>query len=517
MNEVNLTSEYGFSLLELQANMKDRKWRLNNLYYVRDATGKKVKFVMNPVQEYIHDNLWFNTIIPKARQLGVTTFFTILYFDQILFSDNKMATIIAHRQEDMKKIFKDKIKFAWDNLHPWLKFMIGEPDTNNANELSFPNGSTINTALSTRSGTVQFLHCSEFAYICQKFPERAQEIVTGALNSVHAGNMVSIESTSAGMEGYFYEFCQKAEELRLAGTELTQMDWKIMFFPWWIDKKYVLSGKFALSDEDAKYFELLEQKHKIKLTDEQKRWYVKKKETQKDEMFKEFPSTLEECFKTIVEGSYYGKWMSKAYLGQRIAKFDADPQRKVDTYWDLGINDTCVILFVQQVGWRINFVDVYSGSGEGLAHYVKEIEERYKKNGWRMGKHVFPWDVESKDIGSGLTRKETLIAMGLTNIHVAPKLGVADGIEKVRGLFNRFFFDELKCQKLIAALTNYRKEWDDKAGVWKDKPKHDENSHWADPIRVLATTWIDDEYSGANEYDNELRTEQRNAAGVSMF
>lgn len=517
MSEIDLKQQYGFDLLEMQKNLGNRKWRINHLYHVRDASGNKVLFQMNSVQEYIHDNLWFYTIIPKARQLGVTTFFTILYLDQVLFSNNKMATIIAHKQEDMKKIFKDKIKFAWDNLHPWLKFMIGEPDANNANELSFPNGSTINTALSTRSGTVQFLHISEFPYICQKFPERAEEIITGALNSVHSGNMVSIEGTSAGMEGPFYEICQKAEENRLAGAELTAMDFKIMFFPWWIDKKYVLDGKVTINEEYQKYFELLKQKNNIELTDAQKRWYVKKKETQKDNMFKEFPSTLEECFKAIVEGAYYGKWMNKAYLGQRIGKVDADGMRKVDTYWDLGINDTCVILFVQQVGWRINFIDCYSGSGEGLAHYVKEIEERTKKNGWRLGKHTFPWDVDTKDVGSGLTRKETLMQLGLTNIVVAPKLGVADGIEKVRGLFSRFVFDEVKCQRLIAALTNYRKEWDDKAGVWKDKPKHDENSHWADPVRVLATTWMDTEVYGDQEQNEEVERQRREKDGVSMF
>ena len=203
----NITAE------EIQRHLEDRAWRLRNLYYIKDENGKKVLFKPNIVQKFIHDNIWFFTIVPKARQLGVTTFFCILYFDQILFSENKTAGIIAHRQDDMKKIFRSKIRFAWDNLHPWLKHYIGQPDTESAYEMSFPNGSNIFVSMTTRSGTVQFLHISEFGYICQKFPEKAEEIVTGAINSVHPGNMVSIESTAAGREGHFYNFCMDADKM----------------------------------------------------------------------------------------------------------------------------------------------------------------------------------------------------------------------------------------------------------------------------------------------------------------
>ena len=164
--------------------IKDRKWRLNNLYYVKDEDGNMIKFEMRPIQEYLHDNLWFFNIIPKARQLGMTTFFCILYLDQALFNKNKTALIIAHRAEDMRKIFQNKIRFAWDNLHPWLKSIIGEAETDSANELRFPNGSSISVSMSSRSGTVNYLHISEFGYICQKYPEKAKEIVTGSINSV---------------------------------------------------------------------------------------------------------------------------------------------------------------------------------------------------------------------------------------------------------------------------------------------------------------------------------------------
>jgi len=214
---------------EIQERLGDRLWRLNNLYYIKDKKGKKVLFNMNEVQKEIHDGLWFFNIIPKARQLGITTFFAILYLDQILFSENQTAGIIAHRQEDMKKIFRNKIRFAWDNLHPWLKEKIGEPNTDSAYELVFPNGSNIFVSMTTRSGTIQFLHVSEFGYVCQKFPEKAEEIVTGAINSVDAGQMVSIESTAAGREGYFYDFCMEAEKTRKEGRSFHRSTLRFSF------------------------------------------------------------------------------------------------------------------------------------------------------------------------------------------------------------------------------------------------------------------------------------------------
>jgi len=95
-------------------------------------------------------------IILKARQLGITTFFSILYLDQVLFNSNKQAAIIAHTDKDTKKIF-GKIKFAWDSLPELLKENLGMPKTETVGELSFPNGSKIFVARSTRGDSLQFL------------------------------------------------------------------------------------------------------------------------------------------------------------------------------------------------------------------------------------------------------------------------------------------------------------------------------------------------------------------------
>ena len=54
-----------------------------------------------------------------------------------------------------------------------------------------------------RSGTAQLLHISEFGKVCAKFPEKAREIITGAMEAIHTENSSSIlfiESTAEAQE-----------------------------------------------------------------------------------------------------------------------------------------------------------------------------------------------------------------------------------------------------------------------------------------------------------------------------
>ena len=43
---------------------------------------------------------------------------------------------------------------------------------------------------------MQRLHVSEFGKICNKYPDKAEEIVTGALQTVALGQGITIESTA---------------------------------------------------------------------------------------------------------------------------------------------------------------------------------------------------------------------------------------------------------------------------------------------------------------------------------
>jgi hypothetical protein len=53
----------------------------------------------------------------------------------------------------------------------------------------------------------------------------------------------------------------------------------------------------------------------------------------------------------------------------------------------------------------------------------------------------------------------------------------AAGIEASRAFLPSVWIDEERCARLIQCLDNYRKDWDDKLGTWKDHARHDEFSH----------------------------------------
>jgi hypothetical protein len=475
--------------VEIFDNLADWRWRLNNLYYIKDKNGRRILFRPNIAQTKILNGLWFMSIILKARQLGITTLFCILYLDQILFNSNRVAGIVAHKQDDAKRFFSDKVKFAWDNLPQCLKDVLGPPNTDSAGELSFPNGSKIFVSTSVRSGTLQFLHISEFGKICAVYPHKAKEIVTGSINAVHKGNFVTIESTAEGRNGYFFDFCQKAEKAQKEKRSLSPLEFKFFFHPWWEEPSYTDdSPHVSISVELNEYFDKLRDEHGIILTPGQKRWYASKKGSNLEDMFREYPSTPDEAFAVSLEGAYYTKEVSKLYEEKRLTKIPYDSSLPVETWWDLGINDENVILFTQRYGNEIRFIDFYSNHGEGLAHYVGVLKDK----GYIYGRHIFPHDVNVKELTSGISRRKTLVDLGLTNIQTIERTkSVNDDIEGVRRLFSRFYFDKEKCGSVVDCLANYRKEWDDRLGAWKDRPRHDANSHVADAMRLLVKGWMD--------------------------
>ena len=86
------------------------------------------------------------------------------------------------------------------------------------------------------------MHISEYGKICNKYPEKAREIQTGALNTVAPTSEVDIESTAEGNSGNYFDMCQKAMELQEMGKSLTDMDYKFHFYAWWLDDTYELDS-----------------------------------------------------------------------------------------------------------------------------------------------------------------------------------------------------------------------------------------------------------------------------------
>ena len=189
-----------------------------------------------------------------------------------------------------------------------------------------------------------------------------------------------------------------------------------------------------------------------------------------------------ECsFTAAGVGAYDGKIMEQLDRDGRISSVPYQPGYPVVTAWDLGFSDSTAIWFAQVVGQEVHVIDYYQSSGVGLEHYVKVLQDK----GYVYSEHLLPHDAGASELGTGTTRLETLRRLGL-NGRVLPMTKVDDGINAVRLLLPRCWFDERRCAQGLEALRLYQREWDEKAQDFRARPLHDWTSHGADAFRYLA-------------------------------
>lgn len=468
-----------------EENLASEHWRLNNLYYIKDKRGQKVVLKMNWAQKLLYQGLWYLNIILKARQLGMTTFIQIFMLDRCLFTSNVNAGVIAHNRDDAQKFFKDKIKFAYDNLPEEIK-NLRQATNDSAGELAFSNGSSIRVGTSLRSGTYQYLHISELGKLCAKFPDRAQEVITGSLNTVVAGQFVFIESTAEGAYGSFYEMCQDSKLTIESGQELTKMDYKFWFFPWHEHPDYQLDADVAVIGDMALYFTELEKKG-IKLTREQKSWYIKKTAEQRLKMKQEYPSTPEEAFEQVDEYAVYGQEIGKVLADGRLCDLPVNPNTPVDVFFDIGKStktETTSVWFMQDNDPWHDFVDYYQASLKVVGEYVRDIRAK----GYTVRRWYIPHDGENQRDLEVKTFKDRLISAGVDegDIIVVPRVALLKvGIDQMKEKFPSCRFHKEKTKEGWKALCAYRYGWDEKKGVITE-PVHNWASHPSDAIRQFA-------------------------------
>jgi hypothetical protein len=193
-------------------------------------------------------------------------------------------------------------------------------------------------------------------------------------------------------------------------------------------------------------------------------------------------------FEVPIQGSYYGSQMTEAINSNptRITSVPYDMNAKVNTAWDLGIDDSMTIWFYQVVGREIHFIDYLSGSGEGINYYIQELS---KKN-YIYGDHFAPHDINVRELGTGKSRLEVAKSLGI-NFKVVHSIPIEDGIQAVRNILNRCWFDKTNCEKGLDCLNSYHKEWDEDNQIFKSHPEHDWSSHGADSFRYFAVSFQD--------------------------
>ena len=193
-----------------------------------------------------------------------------------------------------------------------------------------------------------------------------------------------------------------------------------------------------------------------------------------------YDSEFECSFDSAAIGSIYSKGLIKAEEDKRITKIPYDTSVKVNTYWDLGMADKTAIWFVQQKGSAFHIIDYFEDSGESLEYYTTVLDEKK----YIYDTHYLPHDANVRELGTGVSRVETAQSLGMRT-SIVPKLSVEDGINAVRMVLSRCWFDHEKTKHGLDALRQYRWASNDR-GELKNKTVHDWTSHSADAFRYFA-------------------------------
>jgi phage terminase large subunit len=184
-----------------------------------------------------------------------------------------------------------------------------------------------------------------------------------------------------------------------------------------------------------------------------------------------------------IKGAIWGKEMAAVRAQGRIARVPHEPLLPVDTDWDLGIADQMTIWLSQtERTGAVRLIDFYKNQGEGIGHYVRWLQDRSARFGYVYGKHFAPHDIEVRELTTGKSRKATAESMGI-RFEVVQRASLEDGINAVRLLLPKCWFDEQKTETGREGLSLYRWGWNEALGQFTKEPVHD----WA---CVTADTFV---------------------------
>lgn len=441
--------------------IENKRWRMDNLYWIITKDGTKELFSMNRAQVHFFENylaekgrIFHRHIILKSRQLGFTTFIDLFILDEILFNTNREGIIIAHKVGDAVEIFDRKIDFAIRNMADHVKGAFFRLVRNSAKKIQVivdygpEKGSTssIQVSISGRSGTYFYVHISEFAKMCVMYPKTAAEVETGTFPAVPFDGFIFIEGTAEGMAGRFYEMFHDNWVTR---ETITPMKSRVMFLPHFYNWQYddmemkKITENIPVSQMEVGEIDFAEYQKEHNLSDKEITYYYmkwvqlggKNSGDSVKKLRQEYPTTPEEAF--LSTGQTYfplGKVFSMLQTTPRGIRGELSNDQQGELVFSEISNGSLEIFNKPEAGMRY----VIGGdTAEGLAHgdsqvlYVinhktEECDAIYRSNvppdeliteAYKLGK-FYNWallGVESNK--DGLWVNDGLDKMGYLNLY----------------------------------------------------------------------------------------------------
>lgn len=455
------------------------------------------------------------TFIAEGMVSHNTTLVSILWLDHALFVPSQRVGIIAHKIDDAEVIFRDKVRFAYDNMPELLRLIMPLKKATESTLIFAHNGSSIRVSTSMRSGTIHRLHISELGKIAAESPKKAMEIKTGSLPAVPDTGIAIIESTAEGKAGYFYEISTRAEKRAQVARPLGRKEFRFHFYPWHAMPQYRApeGDRTPISPTQHKYFDDVERQMGIKLDIRQRRWYVSTLEHEQagdaESMWREYPSTPEECWQKSNAGTYYTPQINRARAEGRIGTVPFVSHVPVHTFWDIGSGDGTAIWCMQRVGMQHRFPLFLEDWAKGYSHYVNALRE----TGQVFGTHYLPHDAGHERQLQYRVGKPIELLQELApdwTFQMVPRVSdLQHGITLTRDVFHTCWFDAEGCKEGIAHLEAYHKKYSTRVQDWTDEPEKDDgHSEAADAFRQFAQGF-DAGTAAANPYETLARIRRR--------
>lgn len=388
------------------------------------------------LQREIHDNLNRFNVLNCHRRFGKTVFAINEMIKQVLSCDkpSPRAAYIAPFRSQAKTI-------AWEYLQEFTRIIPGMKYNQSELRADFPNGARVTLWGADNYNSLRGIYL-DFAVIdevAQIAPSLWSKVIRPALADRKGGCLFI--GTPFGMSNQFYELYEAAGER-----------------DGWFRATYKADDTGIIDKEEL-------QAAKIEMSPE------------------EYEQEFNCSWSAAIRGAFYAKEMAQIEEHGQIGIVPMDRNFPVITCWDLGIKDSTVIWYLQVAGSQVRVIRCDAFQGMGL----QDIIDVMKSHKYEYSQHIAPHDIEVRELGSGQSRKTLASKMGV-RFDVAPRLSVQDGINALRTMLPRMWFNRDTCKEGIEALKVYRTEYDEKKKIYSNTPLHDWASDYADSLRYFAIT-----------------------------
>ena len=216
-------------------------WLAGRLLRVRDRNGLGVALRANVCQRAYERTRGRRNIVLKARQMGITTWVSGIFFLKTITRRGVLTVQVAQTREAAEGIFRMVQRF-WESLPDELREGDLRLSRSNAGQMRFAEIDSEFRVLSAsdanagRGLTIQNLHCSELGH----WPGDAAATLAGLRAALAPGGEITLESTANGAFGCFFDEWESAEEKGL----------RRHFFPWWMEREYIGPPVTKLTEEE---------------------------------------------------------------------------------------------------------------------------------------------------------------------------------------------------------------------------------------------------------------------------